>query len=177
MYRIAEETVGLVIHSLLSRSPRDNYYTDGTNIYYARDELGRISNVKQQQDVIREYEIARILSYPLPQSYEDFLGWFGECDGHLRLNNFQYAFQSDVPNGNNDYFQRIALTDLVRQEEKHLIKARLRKHLPTIKELLDALEQDEQPLPSYAERLMVTLSEYEPAIRSYKPNRSMIVAA
>ncbi len=169
--------VGLIIHSLLSSRPRSNFYTDRKNIYYVKDE--RIGTLDSQlhQDLVREYLIAKILSYPPASTNDEFMVRFGGYDGHARLNNFQNAFQSDHSDGGDRFIASGTLTDLIQQEERHLIQARLRKSLPILKELILALEQDEPPLPIYAEKLMKTLSEYEPAIRSYRPNRSRILAA
>lgn len=169
--------VGLIIHSLLSSRPRSNFYTDRTNIYYVKDE--RIGTLDSQlhQDLVREYLIVKILSYPPASTNDEFMVRFGGYDGHARLNNFQNAFQSDHSDSGDRFIASGTLTDLIQQEERHLIQARLRKSLPILKELILALGQDEPPLPSYAEKLMRTLSEYEPTIHGYNPSRSRILAA
>ncbi len=169
--------VGLIIHSILSSRPRSNFYTDRTKIYYVKDERTGTFNSQLQQDLVREYLIAKILSYPSAGSYDEFITRFGSHDGHLRLNNFQNALQLDSVDSDKSFLASGTLTDLIQREERHLIQARLRKSLPILKELILALEQDEPLLPIYAENLMKTLSEYEPTIRSYNPNRSRILAA
>ncbi len=169
--------VGLLIHTLLSSRPRSNFHTDGKKIYYEKDQQVYLPYAQQQEDIIREYEIAKILSYPSARSYDEFMGRYGKHDGHLRLNKFEDAFQSTSSNEDARFITHNGLTEVIQGEERHLIKARLRKNLPQVKELVSALKQDEPPLPAYAEKLMEALSEYEPTIYSYNPNRSIIVAA
>ncbi|MBW2995190.1 hypothetical protein KY312_02470, partial [Candidatus Woesearchaeota archaeon] len=147
-----EKMLGIIVHSCLSARGRCDYNTDGKKIWTETKKIIRppFSN-KHNEDIIRENELCYILDY-MPECSSIY----EETDGHLRLCNFNRCFSC---NNSNEYVSileeagRSQPVELIQADEILHIRRRILRKRPEIKRFIQAMKQDEKPMPEYASKL------------------------
>jgi hypothetical protein len=164
-----EQIIGMYLHSSLSQRPRPHFYTDGTNIYAPHDgeqtvPLGQLLKT-WQEDILRENEVLQSIGAKPGNDWR-----YERVGDHYRVADFKGLFANGTQQPDyTDFMKRIAEGapyQTIKQDERFRIKRRVARNRDHIKKLIEALKQDEAPLPSYAARLERSLAQYlslEPA--------------
>ena len=150
----------LALHSWLSGKPRANFYANEREIFYQNGTQRKMElTPAQKEDIIREDEILRLLG-EIPA---DPTRLYGEVDGHLRLDNFNYSGQNAHPKKYDTYLEEISYdvpANIIRKDERIQIGKRIKRHSENLSRLFAALKADRKSLPNIC-RLEETLAKYE----------------
>jgi len=157
-----EWMIGLIVHSFIGVvRHRNNYYTDGEKIYFPDgDEPLYIFTEQNKEDVLKEDLVLQILDACPPESKD----LYGMNDLHYVLHDFTYCFKGyGIRTAYHEFIDKTAAdipAQIIRELAGKDINRRILRNRDHLTALLEALQQDPEPLPGYAATLEKSLREF-----------------
>jgi len=157
-----EWMIGLIVHSFIGVvRHRSNYYTDGEKIYFPDGGMQLcVFTDENKRDVLKEDLVLQILDAQPPGTER----LYDINDLHYVLHDFTHCFRGyGVRTAYHDFIDKTAAdmpAQFIKEHTGKEINWRIRRNRGHLTALLEAMQQDPEPLPTYAVTLEKGLREF-----------------